>query len=161
MHEFLSMEHCRTSLGRIYVRTGDRLVTNRREALVEIEEDTSQGVHDILIAACDLARYQQLGAEGYHDNCRDNLKNALGALGLKTPHVPSPFNIWMNVKIEKDGHYRWQAPVSTPGERIVLKALAPSIAIMSACPQDMTAVNGDQYLTYGLTFKVENPSPPC
>jgi len=152
--EFLSMEHCRTALGRIYVRKGDTLVTNRREGLIEIIEDSSPGVHDILIASCDHPRYVQLGAEGYHDNCADNFKNALAAIGVTPIHVPSPFNIWMNIPVDANGAYQWRAPVSKAGDQITLKALSPCIAVMSACPQDMTPVNGIGVKPSELSFVV-------
>lgn len=140
--EFLSMEHCRTALGRVYVRAGDVLVTNRRRALIEIVEDSSPGVHDILIASCDQPRYQQLGAQGYHENCTDNFKMSLIAINASVGHVPSPFNIWMNIPVAEDGSYSWEAPVSKTGDYIKLKACEDCIAVMSACPQDMTPVNG-------------------
>jgi len=153
--EFLSMEHCRTALGRIYVRAGDILVTNRRRALIEIVEDTSPGVHDILIACCDLPRYQQLGASGYHDNCADNFKMSLLAVGQPVAHVPSPFNIWMNIPVAPSGDYEWVPPVSKPDDRIVLKAHENCIAIMSACPQDMTPVNGVDAVPTDLEFQID------
>ncbi|MEM8798036.1 MAG: urea carboxylase-associated family protein, partial [Pseudomonadota bacterium] len=117
-HEFLSMEHCRTSLGRIYVKEGDRLVTNRRRALIEISEDTSPGVHDILIASCDHPRYVELGADGYHDNCADNYKMALLAIGEHARHVPAPFNIWMNIPVAADGSFTFEPPVSKAGDYV-------------------------------------------
>ena len=46
-----------------------------------ITEDTSSGVHDTLIAACDTWRYAELGAEKLHRNCADNLEEGLEALG--------------------------------------------------------------------------------
>ena len=153
--EFLSMEHCRTALRRIYVSAGDVLVTNRRRALIEIVEDTSPGVHDILIACCDLPRYQQLGASGYHDNCADNFKMSLLAIGEQVVHVPSPFNIWMNIPVSKSGEYEWKPPVSAPGDYIVLKAHEDCIAIMSACPQDMTPVNGVNAVPKELEFQID------
>ncbi|MDD9908586.1 MAG: urea carboxylase-associated family protein [Ahrensia sp.] len=152
--EFLSMEHCRTALGRIYVRAGDILVTNRRRPLIEIVEDTSPGVHDILIACCDQPRYQQLGASGYHDNCADNFKMSLLAIGEHAAHVPSPFNIWMNIPVGRSGEYEWRPPVSKAGDTIVLKAHEDCIAVMSACPQDMTPVNGSAAVPTELEFRV-------
>lgn len=152
--EFLSMEHSRTALGRVYVRQSDTLVTNRRQALISIVEDTSPGVHDILIACCDIQRYQQLGARGYHDNCADNFRMSLLAIGIRPSHVPSPFNIWMNIPVDNEGGYSWAAPVSKPGDFIRLKALSDSIFVMSACPQDMTPVNGTDAQPTGLAFEV-------
>ncbi|MGI9449826.1 MAG: DUF1989 domain-containing protein, partial [Geminicoccaceae bacterium] len=149
-----SMEHCRTALGRIYARQGDQLVTNRRRPLIEIAEDSSPGIHDILIACCDQPRYQQLGAKGYHDNCADNFRMSLLAIGVGPTHVPSPFNIWMNIPIATDGAFTWEAPVSRPGDSIRLRALAPCIAVMSACPQDMTPVNGVNAQPAALAFEL-------
>ncbi len=55
-----------------------------------ILEDTSGGVHDTLIAACDKERYLELGCkeEEGHRNCADNLVEALVAIG-KWPTFPS------------------------------------------------------------------------
>jgi len=153
--ETLSMAHTRTALGRIHVRTGDTLLTNRRRPLIRIEEDTSDGTHDILIACCDQARYAGLGAKGYHDNCADNFRMALDAIDVAPVHVPDPFNIWMNVPVDEQGGYRWAAPTSKPGDHIVLEAQAACIAVMSACPQDMTPVNGIDTTPTSLIFWVE------
>lgn len=154
--EFLSMEHCRTALGRVYVKKGDVLVTNRRRPLIEIIEDTSPGVHDILIACCDYARYQQLGALAYHDNCADNYRMSLLAINVPIKHVPSPFNIWMNIPVSgDDGTYRWEAPISNANDYIQLKAHEDCIVVMSACPQDMTPVNGVGVLPSELEFELE------
>jgi uncharacterized protein YcgI (DUF1989 family) len=43
-------------------------------------DDTSGGIHDTLIAACDRYRYAFL-VEDYHDNCTDNLFAGMGELG--------------------------------------------------------------------------------
>ncbi len=152
--EFLSMEHCRTSLGRIYVREGDVLVTNRRRGLVEVTTDTSKGVHDILIASCDHPRYQELGASGYHDNCADNFRMSLSAIGETAHHIPCPFNIWMNIPVDPAGNYTWQPPVASAGDHIILRALADCLFVMSACPQDMTPVNGRENRPTELAFEV-------
>ena len=152
--EFLSMEHCRTAIGRVYVRAGDVLVTNRRRPLIEIIEDSSPGIHDILIACCDLPRYQQLGAPDYHDNCADNFRMGLFAIGAPITHVPSPFNIWMNVPVAASGDYSWEPPVSKAGDFIRLKAHEDCIAVMSACPQDLTPVNGAGVQPAELEFEL-------
>lgn len=155
--EFLSMEHCRTALGRVYVTQSDVLVSNRRTALVEITQDTSPSVHDILIACCDAERYAQLGAQGYHDNCADNFRMSLLAIGITPHHVPSPFNIWMNIPVAETGAFTWEAPVASAGDFIRIKALADCVFVMSACPQDMTPVNGIGVNPAGLEFEVVQP----
>ena len=75
--EFLSMEHMHASLGSIFPALGDGLFSNRRRPILTLEEDTSPGRHDTVIAACDVHRYRSLGCTEYHDNCTDNLHAAL------------------------------------------------------------------------------------
>ena len=140
--EFLSMEHLRPTIGTIFPRVGDALVTNRRRPILHLEEDTSPGVHDTLIAACDTYRYALLGCTEYHDNCTDNLYAGMARLGLRPPECPSPLNLWMNIPVASDGSTSWGTPVSKPGDRVVLRAAMDCIVAMSACPQDILPING-------------------
>ena len=141
LNEFLSMEHMRVAINRIRPKPGDRLVTNKRRPILTLVEDTSPGVHDTFIAACDIYRYQGLGVAEYHDNCADNLRAGLAALGLVSPEVPSPLNLWMNIPIREDGTIGWEEPVSKPGDYVVLKAEMDCVVAMSACPQDIICIN--------------------
>lgn len=154
LREFLSMEHLRPALGRTIPRPGDALVTNRREVLLVLEEDTSPGVHDTVIAACDAARYRQLGAVGYHDNCTDNLRMALLAIGSRAPEIPAPLNLWMNVPVASDSSFQWLPPVAKPNDHVTFRAERGCIVVMSACPQDMLPVNGEAAMPGPLRFSV-------
>ena len=140
--EYLSWEHARAGIGRIVPRVGDALLTNRRRPILTLVEDTSPGVHDTLIAACDLFRYLGLGCTDYHDNCSDNLRMAMAAIGAQAPEVPQPFNVWMNIPVAADGSIDWLPTVARPGDRVVLRAEMDCIVAMSACPQDMIPING-------------------
>ena len=135
------MEHLRATLTTIFPKAGQGLISNRRRPIMDFVEDTSPGVHDTIMAACDTHRYALLGCTEYHDNCTDNLKAAMQAIGLKAPEVPSPFNVWMNIPVGPDGATRWEAPVSKPGDYVVFKALIDVVAVMSCCPQDILPVN--------------------
>lgn len=154
MDEHLSMAHVHTSLGSIFPKSGDALVSNLRRPLLTITEDTSPGIHDTVIASCDHARYRELGCSDYHDNCADNLRMSLMAIGLRAPHIPAPFNIWMNVPVQADGTTSFQPPASAAGDRITFRAEVDLIAVMSACPQDMTPVNGVGVSPTTLQFSV-------
>ena len=140
--EFMSMEHARVAMGHIIPKIGDRLVTNRRRAILQIVEDTSGGIHDMLIAACDRWRYEQLGCPTYHDNCTDNLAAAMRELGLVVPETPSPLNLFMNIPVHDGDHIEFLPPVSTPGSYVTLQAEMDCIVVLSACPQDMIPING-------------------
>src|SRR3954464_1379832 len=140
--EFMSMEHARVAMGHIIPKIGDRLFTTRRRAILQIVEDTSGGVHDMLIAACDRWRYEQLGCPTYHDNCTDNLAAAMRELGLVAPATPSPLNLFMNIPVRDGDDIEFLPPVSTPGSYVTLQAEMDCIVVFSACPQDMIPING-------------------
>jgi hypothetical protein len=141
MHEFMSMEHTRPHIGRIIPQVGDPLYTNQRRPILTLLEDTSPGIHDTIIAACDRYRYKFLGVEGYHDNCTDNLLAAMAELGLTPPEVPSPLNLWMHIPVAADGSIDFQPTVSRPGDYVLLRAEMPVIMAFSACPQDILPIN--------------------
>ncbi len=141
LREFMSMEHLRATLTRIFPHAGDDLVTNRRRPILHFEADSSPGIHDTLMAACDNYRYGLLGCTGYHDNCTDNLLAAMRAIGLDAPEVPSPLNLWMNIPVGEGGATEWGEPVSKPGDEVVFRAELDCIAVMSCCPQDILPVN--------------------
>jgi uncharacterized protein len=142
LSEFMSMEHARAWIDRIVPRAGDPLVTNRRRPILTLVTDTSPGVHDMLIAACDIYRYRTLGVDGYHDNCADNLRLALAAIGLRSGEVPSPLNLWMNIPVGADFGIQWLPTVSKAGDSVDLRAEMDCVFVMSACPQDIIAING-------------------
>jgi len=140
--ECMSMEHTRTALSRIRVHLGDSLVTNQRRPILTLVEDTSPGVHDTLIAACDRYRYALLGCTTYHDNCTDNLAAALAELHLQTPETPSPWNLFMNIPVQADGSLTFEPPVCKPGDYVLLRAALDCVVAFSACPQDIVPING-------------------
>ena len=156
MHEFLSMAHTRTALQNIFPKVGDKIVSNLRRPLFEIVKDTSPGVHDTLMSCCDITRYQILGCDGYHDNCTDNLRMALLAIGLRAPLIPDPSNLWMNIPVTAQGKTTFEPTVSGQGDWITMRALCDTIAVMSACPQDMNPINGVGCSPTELHFSIEN-----
>jgi uncharacterized protein len=137
----LSMEHTRASLSRLTPRVGDVLVDNYREPMLAFEADTSPGVHDTVIAACDPARYAKLGCADGHPSCADNLRRAFVALNLTPPPCPASFNLWMNIPVLRNGDIEWKETVSKPGDTVIFRALTDCIMVMSACPQDIIRIN--------------------
>ncbi|WP_342642118.1 urea carboxylase-associated family protein [Rhodoligotrophos ferricapiens] len=140
--EFMSMEHIRPTLGKIFPTKGDQLYSNRRRPILFFEEDTSPGIHDTLMAACDDYRYGLLGCKEYHDNCTDNLHAGMRQIGLRAPETPSPLNLWMNIPVDREGRTSWGEPVSKPGDYLVLRAQMDCVVAMSCCPQDILPING-------------------
>ncbi|WP_323127637.1 urea carboxylase-associated family protein [Acinetobacter rathckeae] len=118
-----------------------RIVTNQRRPIGTLLTDTSPGIHDTLIAACDLHRYTNLGVSGYHDSCADNMRLALKAIGLRAKEVPQPLNLWMNIPVNPDNTISWLPTVSKAGDYIEIRAELNCVVVMSACPQDIIPIN--------------------
>lgn len=140
--EVLSMEHTRSVTSRIAPRAGDTLVSNRRRPMLFFAEDTSPGIHDTQLCACNRYLYEQLGCAAYHRNCEDNLQEALEQNGVSLPFTPAPFNLFMNVAVNADRSITRREPEARPGDYVRLRAEMDVIIAMSACPQDITVING-------------------
>ncbi|MFO1082117.1 MAG: urea carboxylase-associated family protein [Reyranellaceae bacterium] len=156
LSELLSMEHTRAHTLHLVPRPGDVLRSNRRRPMLTVLEDTSGGIHDTLMAACDRHRYALLGVEGYHDNCTDNLHAALAELGLVPPEVPSPLNLFMNIPWAADGGLQFAAPPRpVPGGHVRLRAEMDLVIAFSACPQDIVPINGVANRPVEAHFSIE------
>ncbi len=142
LHEFQSNEHTRATLLKMRFSPGDPLYTNRRRPIVIVEKDTSPGIHDMLMAACDNYRYQLLGCTEYHDNCTDNLASGMRELGYDIPETPSPINIFMHIPWTMEGGLSFDPPVTAPGQYVQFRTTMDCIFAFSACPQDILPING-------------------
>ncbi len=140
--EFMSMEHTRTAIGKIIPEAGDSLVTNQRRPILTILEDTTPGIHDTLLAACDRYRYRLLGCADFHDNCTDNLAAALSEFGLTPPETPCPLNLFMNIPVGPQARLSFEPPLSRPNDYVLFRAEMDCFVAFSACPQDMVPING-------------------
>ena len=139
--EFASAPHTRVAIRKLFPQPGDPVLSNRRRPILSVLEDTSPGVHDTLVAACDVYRYRQLGAKEHHDNCTDNLWNAMQAIGLTPPETPCPFNLFQNTQYVAGKGIQYLPTVSKPGQYVVFRAEMDAVVVFSACPQDMLPVN--------------------
>ena len=135
--EYMSMEHSRVHFLKLRPDVGDTLMTNRRKPILTLVEDTSPGVHDTVLPACDARRYELLGVGERHDNCSDNLASGMGDLGLEMPEEPSSFNLFMNIPWTEDGRLTLEAPVTKPGDYVVFRAEMHVVVAFSACPQSL------------------------
>jgi uncharacterized protein len=140
--EYLSVEHTRRMLGHLFAKERDALFSNRRNMLLKIERDTSCCKHDMLLACCDHWLYTFYRCPPGHRNCRDNYFEALARLQVRPDIVPNPINFWMNVPVDDNERITLREPLSRPGDYLVLRALMDCYVIFSACPMDITPVNG-------------------
>lgn len=142
-HEYLSMDNTRSVNSNIFVNEGTRLVSNHRRLMLTVIEDTSPGRHDTLLCPCNPAIYRELGAPEDHRSCVGNLHEALAEAGLRVPFTPASLNLFMNVPVASDGSVDRLPPRSSAGDHVVLRAEMDLTLVVSACPQDITPINGD------------------
>src|SRR5260370_21265037 len=116
------MKHTRSTNSKIALSVGDCYVCNLRRAMLTVAEDTSPGLHDTLLCACNLQVYEEMGCRDYHRNCSDNLHEALAAIGLKFPFTPGPLNVFMNIPVNPDRSIARLPPATRAGDYLKLKA---------------------------------------
>jgi hypothetical protein len=148
------MAHTRAVLGRLRLGVQDVLVDNERQPILRLVQDSSPGIHDTLIAACDPERYRQLGAIGWHANCRENFFNALDAVGEPHDVLPDPLNLFMNIPWQPNGDLTFEPGLAEPGASVRFLALADVLVVMSACPQDLVPINGESMTPRDVAYDV-------
>ena len=138
----LSVHQTRSAPRRWQLQVGDTLVNNDREPIFEIVHD-DVGVHDLFFSACSPNLYLQRFGLTDHRSCRMNLFEALQPHGVADPlDVPDPINIFMDTPPQPDGNFTFNPAPSKPGDRITLRCLVDCIVAVSACPMDLSPING-------------------
>jgi uncharacterized protein YcgI (DUF1989 family) len=139
----MSMQHSRIRWRNLRPKAGDEMLDEERSVIMTMLEDTSPGVHDTVIAACDPFRYAQLGADATHRSCCINFAEALSELSItRSAPVPAPLNLFMNIPWDLEGNITFDPTVSAPGDSVLFRADVDVIAIASACPMDIVPING-------------------
>ena len=137
----VSPHQTRSTLRRLTLRLGDRLVNQDREPVLEIVRD-DVGVHDLLFCACSPALYRQRFGLTDHRSCRVNLLEALAPYGVEEWRLPDPVNLFMKTPPRPDGEFEFHPAPSRPGDRIVFRCLVDVVAAVSSCPMDLSPING-------------------
>lgn len=139
-NEYFSAVQTRTSPHQRYIlKEGDLLLTNNRNPMAEIIEDTV-GVHDLLLAACEPKYYEELGYPD-HNSCHQNFAEVLAPYGIKSTERPDPFNIFQKTVLNREGTYFDDTPPSKAGDYIKLKFQMDALCAVSACPFDIDGFN--------------------
>ncbi|NEE03729.1 DUF1989 domain-containing protein [Phytoactinopolyspora halotolerans] len=139
--EHHSAAHTRAHVDRLFPAPGEQFVTTRRRPILTLIDDTSPGHHDLLIPACDPARYAALGADR-HASCAENLHAALAPLGMRIDVVPQPINVFMHIRVNADQTLSWLPAETRSGDAVTFEAALDCIVVVSACPQDLVGING-------------------
>jgi uncharacterized protein YcgI (DUF1989 family) len=141
--ETSSMDHTRSVNSNIFFTEGMAVISSRRRPMLKMVADSAAVRHDTLLCPCSSELYQQLGCTEPHRSCTDNFHEGLAEAGLALPFTPASLNLFMNVPVKADGTVDRVPPGTVAGDYVVLRAEMDLMLILSACPQDITPINGD------------------
>ena len=179
--EYLSLPHTRAASHKLVPEVNDELLTNLRNPILTMVEDTSPGGHDTLTAACDANQYAALGVDkpAEHGSCAENLVFALREInersGLKgakaigadiTVNIaPTPLHLFMNAPLEAEGDFhddgagakgvtiKIHEPKGKKRCFVRFRAERDVVVVLSACPMDVGEQNGGRCMA--ANFMVE------
>ena len=157
--EYLSLEHCREVLSKIYFAPGDALVSDRYVPVLDYVGDTTGGRDDTLIAPCNPQMYRKFGRPDDHPSCTGNFRAAVKTAGLSIPFVPSPWNLFMRAKVREDGGIDYARPPFLPGGRVSLRLRRDATIIVSACPDDCYPTNGGDGRPRDFLVEIKRAEP--
>jgi uncharacterized protein YcgI (DUF1989 family) len=139
--EYMSPTHTVSCNASIRLKVGDQVFTNRRHPIFTIVRD-DVGKHDIIVPCCDYERYARDFAIHDHRHCLGNLIEARDLLGAKFDiRGEQAWNIFMHNRVTLEGGIVTDAAAHGPGSTITLRAEMDLVALLSACPQDLTPCN--------------------
>lgn len=134
---------------KIFISTGDKLMSRANQHLMTIVEDTyHDGTHDLQKGMCSGYRFQLAKQEGrlreyYHRDieeipdhgCWENLSQVLKPYDIAPEDIPSPFNLYQTMKIDgTTGRMEHTMIRPKPGTYVDLKAEMNLLVAFSACP---------------------------
>lgn len=153
--DYSAMEHTRSVNSSIFMDAGLAVMGMDRRPLLTMIEDTSPGRHDTQLCPCNGPLYADLKQPPEHRSCAGNFHAALAELGITFPFTPASLNLFMRVDVGPGGEILRGLPDAKPGDHVILRADRDIILVLSACPQDVTPINGaectphDILLTFG------------
>jgi uncharacterized protein YcgI (DUF1989 family) len=126
--EWLSPHHTRVFGGTFLLRTGTRLVTNRRRPIFVVGRDSLRR-HDLLLPASD----ETVAA----------VRSALAAAGVTVPRIPDPVNLFMDARLSEDGQIDVRPSPARPGERWTVRALIDAHVAVAATRTGILQASSD------------------
>lgn len=130
--------------GRIFISTGDRLLSKSNNAMFTIVKDTYEGTHDLQFGMCSKKSYQKeaMGVYEYQHikelpdrGCWENLTQALKPWNIASEDIPSPFVIFDTVKVDaSSGRLEMARMNKPPGTHVEMRAEMDCLVALSACP---------------------------
>jgi uncharacterized protein len=156
LRERFDQARTKTNQVKIFVSTGDQLISKLNNPMLTIVEDTfKEGRHDLQKGMCSRKRFELVAkgaakrvfAEGVDINpkkpgdipdhgCWENLTDALKPWNVAPEDIPSPFNIFQTMRIDPDTGAMLDTLIRPKTEAHVdLKAEMDCLVAVSACPE--------------------------
>jgi uncharacterized protein len=139
--EYMSPTHTVSCNASIRLGAGAQLFTNRRNPIFTILRD-DVGRHDIIVPCCDPERYARDFGRHDHRSCLRNLEEARDLLGESFAiRGEQAWNVFMHNRVTAEGKVVTDQATHPAQATITLRAEMEVVALLSACPQDLTACN--------------------
>jgi uncharacterized protein len=138
VREYMSPAHTVSCNASIRLGAGSQLFTNRRNPIFTILRD-DVGKHDIVVPCCDPERYSRDFGQHDHPSCLRNLEQARDLLGESFDiRGEQAWNVFMHNRVTPEGRVVTDPAAHPVGATITLRAEMDVVALLSACPQDLT-----------------------
>ena len=171
LKERFDQARTKVNQGKIFISTGDTLYSRSSKPMFTIIEDTfKEGHHDLQKGMCSGESYRviftqrdptKVYAQLYElkidqnikellpdHGCWENLSEALKPWDISPEDIPSPLNIFQNMKIDGEtGKMEFSDIRAKPGTYMILKAEMDCLVAVSACP-DVTVGKSIQLQVY-------------
>jgi uncharacterized protein YcgI (DUF1989 family) len=106
---------------------------------------TDNKIGDHFLGTHCTKRTMAIHGNSEHRSCSDNFSEALHEFGLQLQDIysPSVFNAFANIRIDTkgDGAIKVHPPRSSKGDYIEFLAEMDVLAVVSACPDDISPIN--------------------
>jgi uncharacterized protein YcgI (DUF1989 family) len=134
---------------KVFISTGDVLVSKLNNTMMTIIEDTfKEGHHDLQEGMCSRKRHELAAKRGMWEitygrplsempthGCTENLGGVLASYDIALEDVPSPFNIFQHMIIHPDGELEHsKLRPKPPGAHVRLRAEMDLLVAVSTCP---------------------------
>ena len=135
---------------KVFLTTGDSLVSKLNNTMMTIVEDTfKEGHHDLQEGMCSRKRHELAAKRGVWEatygrplsempthGCTENLSEVLAPYGIALEDIPSPFNIFQDMIIREKTGVLEHSPIrpKAPGAHVTLRAEMDLLAALSVCP---------------------------
>lgn len=127
LHERFDQARTKANQGKIYVSTGDELLSKLNNPMMTIVEDTFKGTHDLQYGMCSACSYtarwnrrhlppwkelyEAAGITRREDlplwGCYENIMTALQNYPIIPLDIPAPLNIGQHMELDAHGRLKW------------------------------------------------------